>query len=323
MFQKKEKKSGFKQHFILSEKRGSLSEKPATSARQNRQIVYPVLSFILSIVACIIYFFVGFFFMQLAVTENFHNIRGSRSKPTGIVVATIGEDNIYMSEIKDYAKAIPQLAELPFEVVYPQLLETVVDSRVLKTAATKAGIPQRATIQQAIELAADQIIAQTYLDERLQARATDARLRELYQEELKNFKPVTEVHARHILVKSEQEARDILIQLRAGASFAMSANKYSLDKSSTDGDLGYFTEEMMIPEFGKAVFALKKGQISEPIKTPFGWHIVLVEDRRLSEPPPFEDVKDELHNLLMKNDISQVLAEERAKLNVQIKKPKI
>ena len=319
MVQKKET-----QKLILSEKRTQPAERSVTQTpRSSRQIVYPVLSFILSIVACIIYFFVGFFFMQLAVTENFSNIRGNKPKPTGAIVATVGEENIYLSEIQDYAKAIPQLAELPLDVVYPQLLETIVDSRVLKTAAEQAGIPKRPEVQQAILVAADQIIGQTYLDEKLKARATDDRLKELYDEEVKNFKPVEEIHARHILVKTEQEARDILIQLRAGASFAMSANKYSLDKSSPDGDLGYFTEDMMIPEFGKAVFALKKGQISEPVKTPFGWHLIMVEDRRLSEPPTFDEVKSELKNLLIKKDVPAVLAEERERLKVKIKRPKL
>jgi len=319
MVQKKET-----QKLIMSEKRAQTTDKPVVqSPRTNRQIVYPVLSFILSIVACIIYFFVGFFFMQLAVNENFSNIRGNRPKPTGAVVATVGDENIYLSEIQDYAKAIPQLSELPFDVVYPQLLETVVDARVLQKAAEQAGIPKRRDIQQAVMLAADQIIAQTYLDERVKARATEDRLKELYAEEVKNFKPVEEVRARHILVKSEQEARDILIQLRAGASFAMSANKYSLDKSTPDGDLGYFTEDMMIPEFGKAAFALKQGQISEPVKTPFGWHLIMIEDRRFSEPPLFDEVKDELKALLTKKDVPAVLAEERAKLKVKIKRPKL
>ena len=140
---------------------------------------------------------------------------------------------------------------------------------------------------------------------------------------MKKFRPVEEIRAKHILVKSEQEAKDILIKLRAGGSFAMAANKYSLDKATPDGDLGYFTEDMMIPEFSRAAFALQKGQISEPVKTPFGWHIILLEDRRMSEPPAFEEVQADLKELLMKQDISKVLSEERTKLNVQIKKPKL
>ena len=98
-----------------------------------RQVAYPILSFILFIVASVIYFFVGNLFMQLAVEENFCEIRtSSKPQPTGEVVAFINGENVYMSEVQDYIKTIPQLSELPLETIYPQLLETVVDSRVLK-----------------------------------------------------------------------------------------------------------------------------------------------------------------------------------------------
>ena len=288
-----------------------------------RPINYPVVSFILFVVALIIWFFVGSMFMELAVEENFCHIRKSDTpKPSGEVVAVIGGENVYMSEIKDYAKTIPQLADMPLEVIYPQLLETVVDSRVLKMAAEKAGTAARKEVQQALILAQDQIIAQAYLENELKKRATTERIKALYETEMEKFRPVEEIRAKHILVKSEQEARDILIRLRAGGSFAMAANKYSLDKATPDGDLGYFTEDMMIPEFSRAAFALQKGQISEPVKTPFGWHIIMLEDRRMSEPPTFEDIQDDLKSLLMKQDMAAVLADERAKLNVQIKKPK-
>ena len=80
---------------------------------------------------------------------------------------------------------------------------------------------------------------------------------------------------------------------------------------------------MMIPEFSRAAFALQKGQISEPVKTPFGWHIIMLEDRRMSEPPAFEEVQDELKALFMKQEAAKVLADEREKLQVQIKKPRL
>ena len=125
------------------------------------------------------------------------------------------------------------------------------------------------------------------------------------------------------MLKTEQEARDVLIQLRAGVPFATLANKYSLDKSTPDGSLGYFTQDMMIPEFSKAVFALKKGQISEPVNTPFGWHVILLEDRRMSEPPAFDEIQNELRDMLMKKDVKTVIENERKKFNVQIRKPNI
>lgn len=295
-----------------------------TSSTTTRSVNNPVLSCILSIVVAVVYFFVGNLFMQMAVRENFCQIRYSeKSKPMGEVVAVIDGEKVYMSEIREYAKSIPQLADLPLEMIYPQLLETVVNSRVLQRAAEKAGVESLAAVQQSLQMAHDQIIAQAYLDRRLKAMQSDNRLQRLYTEEMKSFKPVEEVHARHILVKTKEEAKDILIQLRAGASFGMLANKYSLDKSSSDGDLGYFTEDMMIPEFGKAVFALKVEQLSEPIKTPFGWHVVLLEDRRQTKPPAFDEVKSDLRKILMEQDMKTVLEDERKIQKVIIKKPKL
>ena len=103
----------------------------------------------------------------------------------------------------------------------------------------------------------------------------------------------------------------------------MLADKYSLDKSAVNGDLGYFTADMMIPEFSRVVFDLKKGQLSEPIKTPFGWHIAQVEDIRQSLPPSFEDLKDDLKNMLREQDIQKIMDEERQRVQVRIKKVKI
>ncbi|MBR6411782.1 MAG: peptidylprolyl isomerase [Alphaproteobacteria bacterium] len=300
------------------------TQKTGLPTEGGRQINYPVLSFILFVAALVIWFFVGSMFMEMAVEENFCHIRRSdKPKPAGEVVAIIGDESLYMSEVRDYAKTIPQLADMPFEVIYPQLLQAMVDSRVLRMAADKAGTIKRKEVQKALELAHEEVIAKAYLEEELKKRATTERLKALYESEIKKARPVEEIHAKHILVKTEQEAKNILIRLRAGGSFAMAANKYSLDRAAQDGDLGYFTEDDMIPEFSRAAFALQKGQISEPVQTPLGWHLILLEDRRMAEPPAFEDVKEELKELLMKQDVSKVLADERAKLKVRIRKPKL
>ena len=295
---------------------------PVAVVTPERTANYPVLSFILFVAALLIWFFVGRMFMEMAVNENLCHIRYSElPKPSGEVVAVVDGKDIYLSEVRDYADTIPQLADLPFEMVYPQLLETIVNARMLNAAAVNAGTERLPAVQRALKMAQDQIIAQAYVEHRLKELATDERLQALYQQEIQKFKPVDEVRARHILLRTEKEARDVLIQLKAGADFTMLAEKYSQDTSNPDGDLGYFTEEMMIPEFGKTVFALRIGQLSEPIKTPFGWHVVQVEDRRQSEPPSFEDSKDDLRRLLMEQDLPTVLAEEREKMAVQILKP--
>lgn len=294
-----------------------------TKSKRFGKVNYPVLSCVLAITVLVIYFFLGYQFMTMAVRENMCNIRMESTPPSGEIVAVIQGQPVYMSEIRDYAAAIPQLAQVPFENVYPQLLQDVVDSKVLKKAAEAAGVIHSPAVQHALALAQDQIIAQAYVDQQLKKRLSDDRLEALYQAELKNFKPVPEVHAKHILVKTEQDAKDIAIQLKAGVPFDSLAAKMSLDKSSPNGDLGYFTEDMMIPEFGRAVFAMKKGQLSDPIHTPFGWHVVLVQDTRMSAPPAFEDVKEDLKQLLMERDAADILAEERSRMQVKIKKPRL
>ena len=143
---------------------------------------------------------------------------------------------------------------------------------------------------------------------------------------MKKYEPQDEIHARHILVATEKEAKDLIVKLKNGAKFEDLANKHSLDKNpnaENGGDLGYFKKEMMIPEFGDAVFDMKKGQLSNPIKTAFGWHVVLVEDKRLASPPAFEDVREDLKKVVMETKLPAVLEAERARMKVQVIKPSI
>ncbi len=326
---KKETQKKMNKKTTQKQKKGKVQQNTSkivelTLEDQRKAVNYPILSFILFLTALFIWFVVGKMFMEMAVDENLCQIRQKVIKqPIGEVVAIVAGENIYMSEIKDYAQTIPQLSELPFDMVYPQLLETVVSSRVLKRGAEQAGIEELPDVQMALALAHDQIIAQAYLDKKLSEMMTEERLKQRYQEELKSFKPAKEVRAKHILVKTEQEAKDILVQLKAGASFEMLATKYSQDKSAPDGDLGYFTEDMMIPEFGRVVFDLKKEQLSDPIKTPFGWHIAIVKDIRQSSPPAFEEVKENIKQMLMEQDVQKIMADEKKRMNVLIKKKKI
>ena len=121
---------------------------------------------------------------------------------------------------------------------------------------------------------------------------------------------------------SEKQASSILkVALGTGADFAELADKKSQDNNTTGGDLGYFTKSMMIPEFGDVVFDMKKGQLSNPIKTPFGWHVVLIEDKRLANPPSLEETRDDIKKAIMETKLPAILATERTKMNVEIVKP--
>ena len=238
-----------------------------------------------------------------------------------MVVAEIDGSLIKLKDVRAFVADIPQLAELPFELVYPQVLDNMINTRVLLQGAEKAATQNDPEVKKALKMAREQILSQAYLTKQLESSITPEALQALYLEEMKNYERQEEIRARHILVETKKEADDILVQLKAGANFTDLANKKSLDADNKGGELGYFTQNMMIPEFGKAVFAMKKGELSAPIKTPFGWHVVLVEDKRLAEPPAFEQVQEQLKQIYAERNVQNVLKGEREKAGVKIYQP--
>ncbi len=237
------------------------------------------------------------------------------------VVAVVGEEPITIDQIKDFVKQVPQLSEVPFQQIYPKMLDLYINNKVIQMGAAEMRLPQEAKIQQMIQMAKDQIITQAYLTRVLDQALTEQDLKDFYQEQVRAFQSQPEVHARHILVDTQAQAKDVLIQLKAGADFATLANQKSLDKNAQNGDLGYFTREMMIPEFAKAAFNMQKGELSNPVRTAYGWHVIQVLDKRMTQPPKFEEVKDQLRQAVMERKVPEILQQERTKRNVQILRP--
>ena len=148
--------------------------------------------------------------------------------------------------------------------------------------------------------------------------------RAAYDEQIGKLKPEAEVHARHILVKTEDEAKDLVKQLRAGADFNELAKKSSDGPSShTGGDLGYFARGQMVKTFEDAAFALEPGQISDPIKSEFGWHVIKVEDRRNRPAPSFEEVKDQITASLIQAQLKDTVQKLRSSASVDIIDPEL
>ena len=221
-----------------------------------------------------------------------------------VVVATIDGKNVYLSQIKSVADQIPQLTDLPFDMIYPQLLQKYLTKEVIYKSAQESDVQKEPTVQLALKEAHDTIISKAYLEKKINELATPEKLKELYDAETKTMERPDEVHARHILVQTEKEANDILVQLEAGADFKMLANTKSLDaENGNGGDLGYFQKNMMIPEFGEAVFALKKGQLSKPIKT------------------PFETVQEQLRQMFVERNLQDILHQEEVKHDVKVLVP--
>lgn len=281
-----------------------------------------VIVTLLLIFTAIIWYYVAFYAFSLKNESDQAKHHADALADTAVVAVVDGK-NITLGDVRALAKDIPQLSDLPFEMIYPQILNNMINTQVMLTGATKSDIEKNPDVVKALKLAREQILSQAYLSKQLEAEMTDEALQDLYKNEMRNFERQEEISARHILVGSKKEADDVIVQLKAGVDFAMLANQKSMDKDNKGGQLGYFTKNMMIPEFGNAVFAMKKGELSAPIKTPFGWHVVLVEDRRLAAPPAFEDVKDQLKQLYAERNLKRVIDQEWQKENAQILIPKI
>ena len=221
--------------------------------------------------------------------------KAPEAKETDIVIAIVDGKKIHLKELTDIKESVPQLKSIPMNVLFDQLSDNMIDSVVLDNAAAKADIKNSAEYKKLVAELELQVARRLYLEKRLTELKTKDQMQELYKQYLKDNPPQEEVRARHILVLKEADAENIIKQLNAGADFAEIADKKSVDPSGNGGDLGYFTRETMVPEFAQAAFAMKKGEISKkPVKTQFGYHIIKVEDRRMGEPMPFEDIEDRL-----------------------------
>jgi peptidyl-prolyl cis-trans isomerase C len=166
----------------------------------------------------------------------------------------------------------------------------------------------------------EQVIQDFWLQREIAKKVTPEKLQQRYDERLKSMPPEEEVHARHILVATEDEAKAIIAELKKGAAFDKVAKEKSTDKASgaEGGDLGWFKKSDMVKEFAEAAFALKKGEMSEtPIKTQFGYHIITIEDRRKAPPPAFEEMQDQLREELARETVTSLLDQLRAAAKIE------
>ena len=221
------------------------------------------------------------------------------------VAAVVNGEEITVAEVKKGYDENPQIkAKVPFDEFYGQSLDIYVNGKLIYQAAVEDGVMDTQAYKDQLKTAQEDVARKVYLEKRVKAEITDADINKAYNEYKSKFKPQKEVKARHILVSSEAQAKDIIAQLKKGAKFNDLGKKYSKDNSV---DLGYFTKEMMVPEFGNAAFAMKKGQISKtPVKTQFGYHIIAVDDTRTTKPLPLKEVKPQIEAMLSQQAVAKV-----------------
>lgn len=262
----------------------------------------------------------GAFHLLLAISSS-----KAETKPKPLekmetkIVATVDGKPIFLSEIIGMAQRLPeQYRKMSLEAVYPSLLTRAIDSKLVTLEGRRAGFSKDPEVKKRLLDVEDQIISEIFLTKTIGSQVTEEALQKIYSETKSEMASGDQIKARHILLDSEEKAMEIIKKLQAGAEFAKLASEYSTGPSAASGgDLGWFGEGQMVPEFSKAAFALNPGDIvTKPVKTQFGWHIILVEDRKVSAPPSFDEAKEQLASTMSQKLLKELIETLRTKAKI-------
>lgn len=236
------------------------------------------------------------------------------------VVARVDGEDILLAEVLKMASELPPKYQAQFAQIYPLLVQRVVDFHLAGKAGRAEGLEQDEEVKARIAAAVDRVIREAYLERTVEARVTDVAVRQAYAKFLEENPPTTEQRASHILLETEEEAREVITKLNDGADFAELAKDSSTGPSAPKGgDLGYFSVGQMVPEFSAAADKLQPGDhTKEPTQTQFGWHVIKVVDRREVTQPAFAEMENQLREELARDAVEAILADLRAAANVEI-----
>lgn len=235
------------------------------------------------------------------------------------VVATVDGTDIHKSTVVDYYQN-SQFSQVPLDAVYPQVLEVVTTNQLLLGQAQKSSMDKDPEVVKALKRAQDNIMIQVWLSKKVEPKITDDALKARYAEVIKTLPARQEVHAAHILVKTEEAAKAVLADLKKGTKFEDEAKAKTEDPSGKDtgGDLGFFSKDEMVPEFADAAFKLNPGEISKtPVKTQFGWHVIKVIEKRNAPAPSFEQLKPNLTAELRQKALHEILGDLTKSANIK------
>lgn len=235
------------------------------------------------------------------------------------VIAVVNGQKLTMSDYNKYLKTMPeQVAQAPMDQVFPMVQDQLVVGQIISGKAT--GMENDPEVQDRLANLKDNVIRATWLERAVSAKVTDAAMQAEYNKFTKEFKPAEELNAQHILVDSADKGKEVIEKMNKGAKFEAMVAEYSKDKGAkNDGDLGYFKQGDMVKEFSDAAFAMKKGEMSkEPVKTQFGYHVIRVNDRRMSQAASFEEMKPQIKAKLQREALETVIADLRTGAQIEL-----
>ncbi len=236
------------------------------------------------------------------------------------VLAKIDADEITAGDVEVASEDLEQsMASMTEPQRRDYALNYLIDLKLAAKAAEKDKLGESEQFKKRLEYLKDRALMEELLQREAKAAVTEERLRKLYDDTAKNLKPEEEVRARHILVKTEDEAKKVEERLAKGEDFAKVANEVSTDPGSgkQGGDLGFFGRGQMVPVFEETAFKLEPGKVSPPVKSQFGWHVIKLEEKRTRPVPPFEQVRPQIENYVVRTSQQDLVLKLRNEAKVE------
>ena len=236
------------------------------------------------------------------------------------VVATIDGQPLYERDVAAAIQEIgPSLGGVVDSDKREQVIGFLIDIRLAARAAEKAKLDATPEFAAQLAFQREKTLMQAFLDQRGKEAVTDTAVKQIYDETAKELKPEQEVHARHILVETEDQAKAVAERLKKGEDFATVAKEVSKDPGSgaQGGDLGFFAKDQMVPEFADVAFKLEPGKVSDPVKTQFGWHIIKVEEKREKPVPTLDQVRDQIEQYVNRRAQQEAIQKLREEAKVE------
>lgn len=236
------------------------------------------------------------------------------------VVAKVGEDTITEADLAFAAEDLGQeLANIPPQDRKAFLTTVLIDMKVMAKAAKDQGLDQSDLFKRRLAYLEERALRRAYFAEKISTSVTPEAIKVAYDEMVATFKPEDRVRARHILVATEDEAKAVKAELDAGGKFEDIAKAKSMDPGAANGgDLGFFQRGQMVKPFEDAAFALEPGQISDPVQSQFGWHVIKVEEKSKSAPPTLEQATPQIQQQLLFKNFDDIVAQLKAAITIEV-----
>jgi len=234
------------------------------------------------------------------------------SESMAVELAKIGSKSITDADLKALVGQVSdgQKAQINGDPdIKARMVDNLVVEELFVQEAEKTDVSKDKEFLSGVERARRQLLAQKYLQKTVQPNITDANVKIFFDKNKARYSQ-NEVHAQHVLLKEEAEAKEVLAKAKKGEDFETLAKKHSKDPSAAQngGDLGFFTRSRMVPQFADKAFSMKKGEISDPVKSPFGWHIIKMIEARDGKPVKYDEIKDQVKADFQNESINELIA---------------